>query len=50
MIETSKIVIIRWSPELRAVIERARKLGPQIGPDSTVQFGGRTVYRQRISL
>jgi hypothetical protein len=32
MIETSKIVIIKWSPELRAVIERARKLGPQIRP------------------
>jgi integrase len=30
IVETSKIVIVEWSPELREVIERARKLGPDI--------------------
>jgi hypothetical protein len=29
MIETSKIVIVRWSDELRQVVDRARSLGPQ---------------------
>jgi len=32
IVETSKIVIVEWSPELREVIERARKLGPDIRP------------------
>jgi hypothetical protein len=30
MVETSKTVIVEWSPELREVIDRARKLGPDI--------------------
>lgn len=30
MIETSKTVIVEWSPELEAVVARARKLGPDI--------------------
>jgi len=30
IIETAKTVIVEWSPELRAAIERARKLGPDI--------------------
>lgn len=30
IIETAKTVIIEWSDELRAVVERARKLGPHI--------------------
>jgi integrase len=30
MVETAKTVIVEWSPELREVIERARKLGPDI--------------------
>ena len=30
IIETAKTVIVEWSPELREVIERARKLGPDI--------------------
>jgi hypothetical protein len=32
IIETSKIVIIKWSPELRDVVERGRQLGPDIRP------------------
>lgn len=30
IVETAKTVIVEWSPELREVIERARKLGPDI--------------------
>jgi integrase len=30
IVETAKIVIVGWSPELREVTERARKLGPDI--------------------
>ena len=30
IIESAKTVIVEWSPELREVIERARKLGPDI--------------------
>lgn len=30
IIETAKTVIVEWSPELRAVVERARRLGPDI--------------------
>jgi len=30
--ETSKRVIVEWSPGLRAVVERLKKLGPQIRP------------------
>ena len=30
MVETAKTVVVEWSPELRDVIERARKLGPDI--------------------
>lgn len=32
MIETSKRVIIEWSDELRAVVDRLRALGPQLRP------------------
>ena len=30
MVESAKTVIVEWSPELRDVIDRARKLGPDI--------------------
>lgn len=30
IVETGKTVIVEWSPELTAVVERARKLGPDI--------------------
>lgn len=30
LIETSKTVVVEWSPELQAVIDRARRLGPDI--------------------
>ncbi len=30
IVESAKTVIVEWSPELREVIERARKLGPDI--------------------
>lgn len=30
MIETSKTVIVEWSPELETVIKRLRKLGPEM--------------------
>jgi integrase len=32
IVETSKRVILEWSPELRTVIERLKKLAPQIRP------------------
>lgn len=32
MVETSKIVIVEWSAELRAVVEKLRGLGPDIRP------------------
>lgn len=32
VIETAKTLIVEWSDELRAVIERARKLGPRLRP------------------
>jgi integrase len=32
MIESAKRVIVEWSPELRALIERLKLLGPQIRP------------------
>lgn len=32
IVETAKIVIVEWSDELRAVIERARSIGPQLRP------------------
>lgn len=32
VVETSKRVILEWSPELRVVIDRLKKLGPQIRP------------------
>jgi hypothetical protein len=30
IVETSKTVIVEWSPELRAVVDRLRSLGPEI--------------------
>ncbi|HEY0799342.1 MAG TPA: hypothetical protein VGD54_00750 [Steroidobacteraceae bacterium] len=42
MVETSKIVIVKWSPELREVVERARKLGPQIRPTLLCTLQGET--------
>ena len=30
IIETSKTVIVEWSPQLRAAVERGRELGPHI--------------------
>lgn len=32
IVETAKTLVVEWSPELRAVIERARSLGPQLRP------------------
>lgn len=32
IVETAKTLIVEWSPELREVIERLKKLGPQIRP------------------
>jgi integrase len=32
IVETAKRLIIEWSHELRAVLERLKKLGPQIRP------------------
>ncbi|MGA8709215.1 MAG: tyrosine-type recombinase/integrase [Steroidobacteraceae bacterium] len=32
VVETAKRLIVEWSPELRAVIERLKKLGPDIRP------------------
>ena len=41
VVETSKIVIVAWSPQLREVIERARKLGPDIRPTLLCNLQGK---------
>jgi hypothetical protein len=32
VVETAKRIIVEWSPELRAVVDQLKKLGPQIRP------------------
>ncbi len=41
IVETSKRVILEWSPELRVVIERLKKLGPQIRPTLLCNLEGK---------
>jgi hypothetical protein len=40
IVETSKIVIVEWSAELREVIERAHELGPDIRPTLVCNLQG----------
>jgi integrase len=48
MVETAKTVIVEWSPELRAVIERLKKLGPGYSGDLDLQPAGQALFRVRI--
>jgi integrase len=41
LVETAKKLIIEWSPELRQVIERAKKLGPELRPTLLCNLQGR---------
>jgi integrase len=41
IIETAKRLIVEWSPELRAVIEKLKKLGPDIRPTLLCNLQGK---------
>lgn len=41
IVETAKKLIIEWSPELRAVTERLKKLGPDIRPTLLCNLQGK---------
>jgi integrase len=41
LVESSKRVIVEWSPELRTVIDRLKKLGPQIRPTLLCNLEGK---------
>jgi integrase len=41
VVETSKRVIVEWSPELRTVIEKVKKLGPDIRPTLLCNLQGK---------
>jgi len=40
-VETAKKLVIEWSPELRAVVERLKKLGPQLRPTLLCNLQGK---------
>ena len=40
-VETAKKIIIEWSPELRAVIEKLKKLGPPLRPTLLCNLEGK---------
>jgi len=42
IVETAKTVIVEWSPELRSVIERLKKLGPQLRSTLICNLAGRS--------
>jgi integrase len=41
VVETAKRIIVEWSPELRAVVDRLKKLGPQIRPTLLCNLEGK---------
>jgi hypothetical protein len=50
IVETAKQLIVEWSDELRAVVDRLKKAGARHSPNLNLQPRRETLYRKRVPL